>query len=270
MSTKLSDTQNVIVGVLAAFIEAVLLQPTLYWKNARANNLPFTLNPKKLYRGTAASIFNECQMMGLQFGVTSHLQKMFYVGGGGKGINELVAATGGGMITAAFASPVELVMVQQQLFGGNALAVPASLYAKYGFSTTGLMRGVGPAICRDAIYVGAMLGLTPMLQRYIEQTYKQSPAVASLFASLMGGVIAAIPSHPFDIVKTCMQGDMKQEKYKSATDTFKRLLREGGARRVFAGGFWRTFNITATVFIANESANRLPQFLFASSSASRY
>ena len=64
MSTALSEVQNMQLGVLAAFIEGVILQPTLYWKNAKALSLPFTLNPKLIYRGTAASIFNEMQMMG--------------------------------------------------------------------------------------------------------------------------------------------------------------------------------------------------------------
>jgi hypothetical protein len=34
MAAKLSEAQNVVIGGVAAFIEAILLQPTLYWKNA--------------------------------------------------------------------------------------------------------------------------------------------------------------------------------------------------------------------------------------------
>ena len=64
MSHELTDMENIGVGVGAAFIEAVLLQPTLYWKNARAQGLPFTLNPRIMYRGTFTSILNEMQMMG--------------------------------------------------------------------------------------------------------------------------------------------------------------------------------------------------------------
>jgi hypothetical protein len=81
MSGKLTDLQNVGVGTFAALIEGVLLQPTLYWKNARAQGLPFTVNPKIIYRGTAASILNEMQMMGVQFALTGFFQRMI-VGGG--------------------------------------------------------------------------------------------------------------------------------------------------------------------------------------------
>jgi hypothetical protein len=96
-----------------------------------------------------------------------------------------------------------------------------------------------------------MLGLTPVLQRKIEG-YGVGSSTASFYASMVGGVVAAIPSHPFDVVKTCLQGDLKGEKYSSAMQTTGLLIKEGGWTRFFRGGFWRTINITATVYIANE------------------
>ena len=77
MSSSLTDRENFSLGVFAAFVEAICLQPTLYWKNARAQGLPFTLDPKIIYRGTAASIVNEMQMMGMQFGCTGALQRFW-------------------------------------------------------------------------------------------------------------------------------------------------------------------------------------------------
>ena len=61
MSHSLSDQENVALGVFAALVEAICLQPTLYWKNARAQGLPFVLNPRMIYRGTTMSIINEMQ-----------------------------------------------------------------------------------------------------------------------------------------------------------------------------------------------------------------
>ena len=77
MSGSLTDSENFSLGVFAAFIEAICLQPTLYWKNARAQGLPFTLNPRIIYRGTAASVLNEMQMMGMQFGCTGALHRIW-------------------------------------------------------------------------------------------------------------------------------------------------------------------------------------------------
>lgn len=64
MSKNLTEYENAALGVTAAFIEGIMLQPSLYWKNAKAQGLPFTLNPRVIYRGTAASLYNEMQMMG--------------------------------------------------------------------------------------------------------------------------------------------------------------------------------------------------------------
>lgn len=80
---------------------------------------------------------------------------------------------------------------------------------------------------------------------------------ASFYASMLGGVAAAVPSHPFDVVKTCMQGDIKRETYTNFVGSVKKIWSEGGVRRMFNGCFWRTVNVTATVYIANEVKNYL-------------
>ena len=54
---------------------------------------------------------------------------------------------------------------------------------------------------------------------------------ASFYASMVGGVLAAVPSHPFDIIKTCQQGDMDQRLYSSAWRTARVLYEEEGMRR---------------------------------------
>jgi len=151
-------------------------------------------------------------------------------------------------------------MIQQQRFGGSLAGTVSSVVRQQGLLGGGMMRGLTAAACRDSIYVAGMLGLTPTLQRHLEQ--QQVPtAEASLYASLVGGVVAALPSHPFDCAKTCMQGDLQQAKYKSFSKTVAAIWAEGGIRRLFSGCMWRTINITATVYIANECRNRLSPLL---------
>lgn len=233
MSNKLTEFQNVVVGVAAAFVEAVILQPTLYWKNAKAAKLPFTLNPKIIYRGTSASIFNECQMMGLQFGTTGYFQKV--VSENGKfeltQRQQITTAALGGFLTAFFTSPIEMVMIQQQRFGGSFIQTPLNVIKSYGFGPKGLMRGLIPTMMRDSIYVVGLLGITPVIQELLMKEYHLPSAQAGLYASLVGGVAAAIPSHPFDIVKTCMQGDLDRKQYMTFSHTFRTLFNEVRAGR---------------------------------------
>lgn len=196
----------------AAFIEAVILQPTLYWKNAKAQQLPFTMDVRKLYRGTGAAILGECQQMGLQFLFTGMTKKLLT----GKNSNsghteqlspktEFMAAAMGGLLSSFFTTPVELIMIQQQKFGGSFPGTFASIVKKHGALNNGIMRGLMGAASRDALYVSGMLAVTPLLREYLMKTYDTPSSLAGFYASLLGGVVAAVPSHPFDVIKTCMQ-----------------------------------------------------------------
>ena len=108
MSINLTEGQNFVLGTVAAFLEAVLLQPTLYWKNAANQGLPFTLKPEVVYRGAGASIFNEMQMMGLQMMMTGVIKKI--VAGDQHHAKltqsqEIYSAAIGGVISSIFTSP---------------------------------------------------------------------------------------------------------------------------------------------------------------------
>lgn len=271
MSSKLTDLENFSLGVVAAFIEGIILQPTLYWKNAKAQNLPFTMNPRIIYRGTAASIYNEMQMMGLQFGLTGLFKRLAPIfvatssssskDGSSSPHFEYFSAFLGGSVSALFASPVELIMIQQQRNGSSVLSTLQRITSTHGPMM--LFRGLMPAMMRDALYVSGFLGITPLLQDYLMKSYQMESLHAGFIASLIGGIIAAVPSHPFDVIKTCMQGDLGKEKYTTMTMTTKQLIsEEGKIKRLFNGCFWRSFNIVATVYIANECRLRLPIHMF--------
>ena len=47
----LSDMENLIIGFGCGAGDCTLLQSTNYWKNAKQQRLPFTLDPRILYRG---------------------------------------------------------------------------------------------------------------------------------------------------------------------------------------------------------------------------
>jgi len=253
------------LGTVVAIIEGLIVQPTLYWKNARAQGLKFTLNPRILYRGTGAALANEIQSMQLQFAVTGFLQKRGAQQQHGSSSvaaaavsSELGGAIAGGMVTALISAPLELVLIQQQLHGGSFWSTPSRIIKEYGLGSKGMLRALSVTVLRDAIYVGSMLGITPLIQKHFEEKHRQSKVMASLNASLIGGLLAAVPSHPLDLVKTCMQGDLQQITYTSASKTVGLMYRsQGGFSRFFHGCLWRSINIVATVYIANECKNRL-------------
>jgi hypothetical protein len=252
--------------MLAAFVEAALLQPTLYWKNARAQGLPFTMKPSVVYRGTSTSILNEVQMMGLQFGLTGALQRAYLsfmlnkAMGDSEAKNgvkfsfreEVIVATAGGMIAAFFTSPIELVMIQQQLSGGSIPTVAARIVRTHGMLSSGMGRGLLPCVMRDGIYTAGLLGVTPATQRVFMEHYGHSEQVAGVYASVVGGLGCAFLSHPFDLVKTCMQGDLERARFGSASSITRHLYSSAGLGRFFHGLMWSSANLVGTIYIANE------------------
>lgn len=303
-----SDRENIQLGMVAAWIEGVLLQPTLFWKNARAQNLPVTLHPGVIYRGTGAAVLNECGQMGLHFGVTGYFQQYFQQQQQQGTTTATAAATTttqmtraqevgsamlGGAGTAILATPVECVMIQQQRFGGSFLRTVQRITTEFGLlSSSGgiLRRGVAAAMLRDGIYVSGLLGVTPIVHTWLLTQYSRehvSSFQAGVLAAALGGLFGAVPSHPLDVIKTCMQGDLEQKLYTDYRTTYHVLMnshhtrgrRDGGGHsitsnrqyynyysrgltRLFQGCLWRTLNIVATVFIANECRVRLAPVMF--------
>ncbi len=207
-------------------------------------------------------------MMGFQFGFSSYFHQLFKCQKfltNSPELSAIIAAALGGGFTAVFASPIELIMIQQQLHGGSLVSVVSNIARTYGFNQHGILRGLVANIYRDSVYVSGMLGITPIIQNALLDEFDLSRAHASFYASMIGGMIAAIPSHPFDVIKTCMQGDLEKKKYSSFSNTASLIWSQFQLRGLYKGCMWRTINVLGTVYVANECRNILPNVLFKAS-----
>merc|ERR550525_500520 len=149
---RLNETENFQVGLAAGMFEQLCLQPMLYWKNAAQQGLPFTMNPKILYRGTAASAGNLAVLTGIQFQFTGFAQK-FFTGGEVRPLTpteEVIAGFTGGAISGPACCVLELTMIQQQRFGGNLWQTPLKIFRQSG--PLGMFRGLIASTSRESIY----------------------------------------------------------------------------------------------------------------------
>ena len=96
MASSLSESENMVLGAGTALTEGILLQPTLYWKNARQQGLPFSINPRLIYRDTGASLCNEMGQLTIMFGATR-----LFRGADDSLAGELGAAAAGGVLTGS-------------------------------------------------------------------------------------------------------------------------------------------------------------------------
>jgi hypothetical protein len=171
-----------------------------------------------------------------------------------------------------YTSPAELVMIQQQNYGGSAGPTLARIVRQAGF--VGLTRGFFAAAMRDGTWTLGLLGFTPIIQDHLIAKYSLNQSVAGFAASLVAGTACGILSCPFDVVKTSQQGlvfdsfcsifsnhkkkgDLEKKTFKSFVQTVSKQR-----LRLFSGVEWRVANVIGTIMIANEFRTRVAPLLF--------
>ncbi len=100
------------------------LLPTLV-----VQRLPFTANPRTVYRGLGASASAQALITGTQF-ITTGAVKRVLTGGEQRRLSDaetVGAALVGGAISGLICGPLELLMIQQQLHGGSLAATARRL-----------------------------------------------------------------------------------------------------------------------------------------------
>ena len=152
-------------------------------------------------------------------------------------------------------APMELVMVQQQRFGGSLIGTASNIVSERG--PLGLYRGYVTSAGREAVFAAGYIGIGPALGMYLRDEHGWSVASSKATGAVGAGLVAATISHPLDTIKTCMQGDVKREKFTSLTNTARTLMAEGGAASFFRGWNWRVGRMICAMFILSECNERL-------------
>lgn len=237
--TALSPLENVGLGVAAGTIEVTILQPMLYCKNASQQGLPITVNPAVLYRGLTMSVVNMSILTGLQFPLTGIVSKAITRGEDRKldSAEQISAGFIGGALSGFVCAPMELVMIQQQRNGGGLFFQASRVINECGI--TSLFRGLATSCGREGLFTAGYLGVAPVLAAKLKESFGVEGRLGSFLGACCAGIVAATLSHPLDTVKTCLQGDVAQETYRTMTSTFSTLMKEGGIGRFFNGWSWR-------------------------------
>jgi len=268
---SLTPLQTTILGSLTGFVDVSCTQWMLYSKTLSQQSALFangsffkcvTHEPGRMYRGYTTSLLNVCTLTALQFPLTS-LTTNLITGGVPRRLTDsemCLSAFTGGVASGFVCSPLELVMIQQQNFGGTLRATPSLVIKEFGVSKL-FSRGLLMSCGREGIYTMGMLGVGPTVKRYGKEGLGMEEAQASMFAAVFGGVLVATVSHPMDTIKTCQQGDLGGKLYKDILGTF-RVLQEDGVKRFFSGWSWRSGRMIVQVLLFDICATKLGGLLF--------
>lgn len=270
MSTKLTDTQNATMGLLCGGIEVSLLQGTNYLKNASQQGLPMTMNPRTLYRGYPSNLLNMGSCTMWQFAVCGIVAKQL-TGGKERRLapwEDMTAGLVAGVTSGVLGGPLELMMIQQQLKGGSVTA----RFAQIGPVTyiggqigPGIFRGLVPTGAREGMWAVGYLSFPPIIRNYLLDNHSDTftnENAARTVAAIFGAFVSCVASHPFDTVKTNMQGDIERKKFGGMMDTFKKLHAEGGLQSFYRGLPWRYGRQFCGVFLLDKLRTDLTPVVF--------
>jgi len=259
--SRLTAPENCLLGMVTGAMSKGTNYPFLVWKNAAQQGLPMSINPFVVYRGVPMACFNLGATSAVQFVLAGWLQRSITASGGSAEATQLGGAFLAGLGSGLPCNLWELVMIQQQRFGGTILGTPARIVREQGWSILG--RGVTLTAGRESTFCMAMLGITPLIQTsLIEKSGMDSNAALSVGA-LAGALFAGTVTHPMDTIKTCMQGDLGQAKYTGILSSARVITQEHGVvQGLFKGLFWRCALISTSFFIVNKYKSILVPHLF--------
>jgi len=260
MSVRLNEAQNASVGAACGSIEVLCLQPLNYAKNMVQQGQPLTLNPKKLYRGVGANVINMGSCTMIQFAAGGSLKKLFGKGDKLSASEQMISGMGAGTLSALVGSPLELLMIQQQLKGNNTLQALKSIATPSLF-----FRGFVGAAIREALWTCGYLSIPPIVRGYLMEKYPDQFSTsnkARVPAALLGGLFACYLTHPFDTIKTCMQGDIERKKFGNMIQTARILYHEGGIPAFYRGATFRYGRMAVAVFIIDSLKEAISPLMY--------
>jgi len=240
MSTNLNEFENATVGMTVGCIEVLCLQPFNYAKNMVQQGQPLSADPRKLYRGVGANCVNMGSCTMIQFAAGGYLKKMIKGDDSSRKLKpyeEMGCGITAGVLSATIGSPLELIMIQQQVKGGNTVSTIQSIA-----NPSSIGRGFIGAAVREGLWTCGYLSIPPIVRTQLMSRFPETfdtNAKARVPAALLGGLFACYLTHPFDTIKTCMQGDIERNKFKSFTDTAKVVYGESGFAGFYRGATFR-------------------------------
>jgi len=262
MSTKLNQFENATVGMAAGAIEVATLQPLNYFKNMIQQGLPIEYSPRIWYRGVGANIVNMGSCTMVQFSVGGAAKKAILGSETRplKAYEEMGAGVFAGVMSAFLGSPLELVMIQQQRKGSSTMGTISSIANP---STIG--RGfVGTAV-REGLWTCGYLSIPPIMRAQLRKSFPDtfdSDAKARVPASLLGGLFGCYMTHPFDTIKTCMQGDIERKKFKNLVHTARVVYGENGITGFYRGATLRYLRMVIAVGLLDTLGSAIGPLLY--------
>jgi hypothetical protein len=224
---------------------------------------PISMNPSVMYRGVGANCLNMGSCTMIQFAVGGKLKNMV-TGDSPRHLSlqeEMACGITAGSLSAMVGSPLELIMIQQQKKGGNVGVRIKNIMEK----PVNLTRGFVGAAIREALWTCGYLSIPPVVRRTLMTSYPETFDTndkARVPAALLGGLFACYLTHPFDTMKTCMQGDIERAVYGNFVQTGSKIMSDSGPTGFYRGATFRYGRMVCAVFIMDLLREKIGRVMY--------
>eukprot|EP01026_Neomeris_dumetosa_P029931 TRINITY_DN24087_c0_g2_i3.p1 TRINITY_DN24087_c0_g2~~TRINITY_DN24087_c0_g2_i3.p1 ORF type:complete len:287 (-),score=21.82 TRINITY_DN24087_c0_g2_i3:245-1105(-) len=267
MGYRLSQLDHTAIGAFCGVTEITLMQPTVAFKNALQEGRRIPINPIQWYRGYLMNVVSITPTISMQFSsnyIFDKLYRQFFQKTPDGGATVLIAACAGAS-SAVVVGPTEMVVIQQQRNYEKLQSLLPKLWRNYGITT--ITKGLDATMSREAIYCAGYLGVAPVLKEAMDSWTSLEGVPAStkvLFSGIVGGVIAALFSQPFDTIKTRMQAHLdtvKHPEYKTAWSSIQHVAKTHGVAYLWKGILPRGFRLVCASMIINVTRSFMIEWL---------
>lgn len=258
---------SAIVGGVSGCIEVLVNHPLMTIKNCIQEDRRVSLKPKDLYKGIIPNATSMIAIIGSRviasnfvlytvFGI-QHPQNATL-------IQKMLSGYSGGLAASLIAGPVELAILYQQKHKVNFSTAIIETSGK-GERISNLTRGMLAAGCRDGFNTVGFFAVVPALKKGI-LPYCKNDLVASAIAGPIAGVISAVLSQPFDVIKTKQQGTSPVDKSYSIIKAAELVYKERGAIGFFKGLIPRGTRVASAITVLGYTTEKVTHILDEASS----
>lgn len=249
---KLKPLESIGIGTVTGFATVSVYLPLWAIKMRVQCDLPFTLNPRVLYRGYSIGLATMVPVTAFEIFNASQVESVISSENMVTARQRIFSSFVGGLTSSLITNPLNLIGTQQHKYGTTPLNTIKTLTSQFGIR--GIYVGLPTIAIADGIFSCAFWGVFPLIKHYANN-YSENQTLSSFTAGVGAGLPTAILTHPLDLIKTVQHQHADEKGKNGFIHCVKEIYSKYGSVGFFRGLVPRTIGMTATVLTAGITAD---------------
>lgn len=249
---KLTTLESLTIGSIVGFANITINLPLWAIKIRIQCDLPFTVDPRILYKGYTMLLATTVPIAALEIFNTSRIEKILNEEKTVSSQERVFSSFLGGISSSLIGNPLNLIATQQHKHGTTPLNTTKNMIRQFGIKS--IYIGLPASTMTHGLFACAFYGIFPIIKEYARK-YTHSEGTAYIFAGVLAGISTAVLTHPLDLIKTIQHRNSDQKGEHSFIYSFRKIYKNKGSVGLFKGFVPRTLGMCSTVLVAGTTAD---------------